>query len=108
MIGFTHGIESPYWPVLFLPIVSAATALGLGGTMLFTLMSSAAYCTFIQWVDRSQWGDAAIDLVRRVALLTMVGVVANTLAEALRTYMDVHDPRGVATEARGHVGAGER
>src|SRR5215831_5546445 len=90
LIGFTHGIDSPYWGVLFLPIVSAATALGLGGTMLFTVMASAAYCTFIRWVDRSQWDDAAIDLARRVALLTMVGVVANTLAEALRTQLRKH------------------
>ena len=90
LIGFTHGIDSPYWGVLFLPIVSAATALGLGGTMLFTLMASAAYCTFIRWVDRAQWSDAALDLARRVATLTMVGVVANTLAEALRRQLRKH------------------
>jgi len=90
VIGYTHGIESAYWPVLFLPIVSAATALGLGGTLLFTFIPAVVYCTFIFWVDPAQWGYAAVDLARRVALLAMVGLVANTLAEALRVQSRKH------------------
>ena len=40
LIGFTGSIQSNFWLLLMLPVVSAATALGLAGTLLFTAMAA--------------------------------------------------------------------
>lgn len=83
LIGFTLGVNSPYWPVLLLPVVTAATTFGLGGTMVFVVLSSAAYLTYLTFIgDRS---DITVDLALRLIFMAMVGNLANILAEDLRT-----------------------
>ena len=47
LIGFTGSIESNYWPVLLLPVVSAATTFGMAGTLVFTALACGAYLVFI-------------------------------------------------------------
>jgi two-component system sensor histidine kinase HydH len=84
LIGFGNALDSRYWPVLLLPVVSAATAFGLGGTLVFTLMASAAYCSFIFFIDPQLWPYWTLELATRTVLLVMVGTLANTLAEDLR------------------------
>src|SRR5262245_3560895 len=39
LIGYTRGIQSNFWLLLLLPVVSAATAFGLAGTLIFTTLS---------------------------------------------------------------------
>ena len=41
------GIESRYWMVLALPMISAATALGVGGTLVFSLLAAGSYLMFL-------------------------------------------------------------
>jgi two-component system sensor histidine kinase HydH len=92
LIGYSGGVASRYWLVLLLPVVSAALAFGLGGTLVFTLLACAAYCSFLYWVDRESilWADLEsrralfLDLVLRSVLLFMVGNAANILARDLR------------------------
>jgi two-component system, NtrC family, sensor histidine kinase HydH len=88
LIGWTNGINSPYWIVLLLPVVSAATWFGLTGTILFWAAGSAAYLFFLSFVrERSQ---ISADLVLRVASLAMVANLANILAAELREQSAKH------------------
>jgi signal transduction histidine kinase len=47
LIGYTHGINSSYYLILLLPIVSAATALGVYSTLAVSLLACAAYLSFV-------------------------------------------------------------
>ena len=51
LVAETGGVESSYYLIFWLPIVSAASNLGLGGTLLNTLISSAVYLSFLFFVD---------------------------------------------------------
>ena len=83
VIGYTGGIESWYWPLLLLPVVSAATTLSFTGTMGFIFLAGGAYISYFGWVERN-WRGYVVFLTIRVVAITMVGILANTLAEALR------------------------
>jgi len=41
------GINSSYWPIYFLPVVTAAVYCGPWATLLWTLFTSAAYCSYL-------------------------------------------------------------
>lgn len=41
------GINSSYWPVFYVPIVTAAIYYGPLGTLLWTALASAAYCSYL-------------------------------------------------------------
>lgn len=88
LIGFTDAVNSPYWPVLLLPVVSAATTFALGGTILFILLSSAAYLTYLSFVG--DWTQITVDVALRLIFVAMVGNLANILAEELRTQSRKH------------------
>jgi two-component system, NtrC family, sensor histidine kinase HydH len=87
LVGFTRAIESTFWLVLLLPVVSAASAFGIIGTLVFTFLSGCAYLSFLLYLDPSrftlEWPEISI-LLSRVTFLGMVGILANTLAEDLR------------------------
>ena len=51
LVAETGGVESSYYLIFWLPIASAASHLGLGGTLLNTLISSALYLSFLFLVD---------------------------------------------------------
>jgi two-component system sensor histidine kinase HydH len=40
-------INSSYWPIYFLPVVTAAEYFGPWATLLWTLLASAAYCSYL-------------------------------------------------------------
>jgi two-component system, NtrC family, sensor histidine kinase HydH len=40
-------INSSYWPIYFLPVVTAAEYFGAWATLLWTALASAAYCSFL-------------------------------------------------------------
>jgi two-component system, NtrC family, sensor histidine kinase HydH len=84
LIGYTNGIRSNYWLVLLLPVVSAGTALGVLGTLVFSMLSGAAYLSFLLWVNFSSVTVEWPVLLLRIAFLAMVGNLANILAEDLR------------------------
>jgi len=87
LIGYTGTLNSPYWLVLALPVLSAATALGVGGTLAVSLLAAWAYLSFYLLVDKARWFLDPYDvseLVLRVVFLAMVGTLANALAEGLR------------------------
>jgi signal transduction histidine kinase len=85
LIGYTGGIASRYWLVLLLPVVSAATAFGILGTLAVALLAGITYLSFLWFVDWTRYEIDVTGLIARVIFLAMIGNLANTLAEDLRT-----------------------
>jgi len=88
-IGPIGGIESRYWMVLALPMISAATALGVGGTLVFSVLAAGSYLMFLlpPFFDYTRLKldpSSVTDVVLRAATLIMVANLANILAEDLR------------------------
>src|SRR5579864_2717047 len=87
LIGYTGGIVSNYYLILLLPMISAATYLGLVGSLLFTLLSCGSYISFVRFVDFSQFTidpDQVRVLAMRMIFVAVAGNLVNVLAEALR------------------------
>ena len=87
LIGYTGGLASSYYLILLLPVVSAATSLGVVATLLFTLLTCGAYLSFLLFVDWSRWmaGPGEIrELGLRVVFIAMAGNLASALAEFVR------------------------
>jgi two-component system sensor histidine kinase HydH len=93
LIAYTGGIESNFWLLLLLPVVSAATVSGLVGTLVFTALAAGAYLSFLLFLD---WEKVVMNqpeieiLIQRMVCLFMVGNLANVLAEALRVQSEKH------------------
>jgi two-component system sensor histidine kinase HydH len=87
LIGYTGDLQSSYWLLMALPVLSAATALGVGGTLAVSIIAAASYLSFYFLIDWSKYVMDPYDvseLALRVVFLAMVGTLANTLAEGLR------------------------
>jgi signal transduction histidine kinase len=89
LIGFTGGATSYYHLILLLPVVSAATSLGLVGTMVFTFLACGSYLLFITpfFLDLERYeltreGLGVLSL--RVIFLPVVGFLTNQLASSNR------------------------
>jgi signal transduction histidine kinase len=82
LIGYTGTIESWYWPILLLPVVSAATTLGFAGTLVFIFLAAGAYLSFLAWLVH--WQGYIFALTVRVVFLAMAGILTNALAGQLR------------------------
>ena len=93
LIGKTGGLISHYFLILLVPVVSAATYLGVAGTLIFTLLACASYLSFLLFIDFSRYfidPEEVRAMVVRLVLLTVVGNLVNTLAEALRVESAKH------------------
>ncbi len=87
IIWRSGGVNSSYYWILLVPVVSAATTLGVAGTILFTVLACASYLSFLLQIDwaqyeipPSQWAELALRLI----FLAIVGYLAERLADALR------------------------
>lgn len=93
LIGYTGGLVSSYYLILLLPIVSAATSLGVLATLIFSLVACGSYLSFLLFVDWNRYSigpDQVRELVLRSVFLAMAGNLANALAEALRVQSRKH------------------
>ena len=93
LIGLTGAVNSPYYLILLLPVVSAATYFGVVATLLFTLLAYGAYISFLLFVDFSQYTidpDQIPVLVLRGVFLAIAGNLVNVLAQALRVQSAEH------------------
>jgi two-component system, NtrC family, sensor histidine kinase HydH len=87
LIAYTSGIESNFWLLLLLPVVSAATVFSVWGTLIFTTLAGVSYLSFLLFLD---WQKFVLErpeielLIQRVVCLFLVGNLTNLLAEALR------------------------
>jgi two-component system, NtrC family, sensor histidine kinase HydH len=88
LLGITGAIESNYFLVLLLPIVSAASFLGLSSTLLSTFAAIGAYLSFLLYEG---WGEWRTDpehlhfLAIRCVLAAVAAVLVNSLGGAVRT-----------------------
>ncbi len=106
LVGYTHAIESGYYFILLLPVVSAATSLGLLGTSIFVVLASAAYLSFLLFLDwQRQYipQDEVPQLLLRVALLPWVGFLTQQLSNENRiraqNYQAVAEQLAVANKS---------
>jgi len=87
LIGVTGGLNSEFWLILILPVVTAATTLGAPGCGALTVLSCAAYLSFIPlagWWGYELSAGAWRLLILRTLFLAAVAFLTYTLAEANR------------------------
>jgi len=93
LVGYTQGLNSNYFLILLLPVISAATNFGVVGTLVFTLLTCGSYISFLAFVDFSRFIIEPYEirvLVMRLIFLAMAGNLVNVLAEALRVQSAKH------------------
>jgi signal transduction histidine kinase len=87
LIGVTGGLNSSYYLILMIPVVSAATTLGLAGTVFFSLLAAGSYLSFLLFLD---WNvhvippDQVRELCLRVLMLGLMALLTHQLAAASR------------------------
>lgn len=101
LTGYTGGINSSFYFLLLLPVVSAANWFGVTGTIICTLASVGAYLSFllpafIDWEVYVLGPFERQELVLRVMFLAVIGYLTNMLAEATREQSAKH--RAVAEQ----------
>jgi two-component system sensor histidine kinase HydH len=87
IIFHSGGIASSYYWILLIPVVSAAATLGVGGTILFTVLACATYLSFLLRVDWDLYRldpDQKAELILRLVSLAVIGFLTQRLAEANR------------------------
>ena len=87
LIGVTGGILSSYYPILLLPVVSAATSFEARGTALVTVLASAAYLAFLPIATSFGYplpADALREVALKVLFLPVVAFLTHQLAEENR------------------------
>lgn len=82
LIGQTDGIQSSYYWVLVLPVISAATRLGVVGTIVTSAIACGAYLAFwLRLPPDLEVGDKP-ELVLRCVVMALSGFLAHQLAQA--------------------------
>jgi two-component system sensor histidine kinase HydH len=73
-------INSSYWPIYFLPVVTAAEYFGPWGTLAWTALASTAYCSYL-YPAWQEYGDIPLDayplLAIRLLFFFLAAMVVN-------------------------------
>jgi two-component system, NtrC family, sensor histidine kinase HydH len=79
-------INSSYYPIYFLPVMTAAMYFDTIGTLLWTLLASAAYCSYLlPAMQQYEIGwDALGELAIRILFFFLVAVVVNRFSIEIR------------------------
>jgi signal transduction histidine kinase len=88
LIGYTEGIVSSYYLMLLLPLVSAASYLGMAGTLATSIVAIGAYLSFLRFVDFKEVfipPEQQHVLAIRCLPLAIAAVLVNSLGAAIRT-----------------------
>ena len=84
LIASTGGpsINSSYYPIYYLPVVTAAIYFGLPMTLFWTLLASALYCSFLYPAlqEYELTADAMTELVLRILFFFVAALVVNRFA----------------------------
>ncbi len=83
LVAETDGVESSYYLIFLLPIVSAASLFELGGALLATLLASSLYLSFLFYVDFQTYyllPEGERELTVRVLFFFLSAIVVNRLA----------------------------
>jgi signal transduction histidine kinase len=87
LIRATDDLNSGFYLILLLPVISAATSLGVLGTVVTTLLASMTYLSLLLYID---WSSHVIEpydqrqLGLRLVFIWLVGYVTHRLARANR------------------------
>jgi hypothetical protein len=96
----TIAIESSYYPIYYLPVVTAAVYFGPVGTLLWTTLASAAYCSYLFPVlvlqEYELTRNGLTELALRVLFFYLAGLVVNRFAIERRRQTEQY--RRLATE----------
>jgi len=88
LIGYTGGVESLYYLMLLLPLVSTASYLGVAGTLTSSIAAIMAYLSFLLYLDFKEVyvpPEQIHILAIRCLTLAIAAVLVNSLAAAIRT-----------------------
>jgi signal transduction histidine kinase len=88
LIGLTHGVESEYYLMILLPLVSTASYSGLGGTLAVSVAGVGAYLSFLLYVNFEQQElaeEARHILAIRCLMMTIAAITVNSLAAVIRS-----------------------
>jgi two-component system sensor histidine kinase HydH len=82
----TLGINSSYWPIYLLPVVTAATYFGTWATLVWTALVSAAYCSLlIPTLQDFQLNSTALgELATRLLFFFLAAMLVNRFAVEIR------------------------
>ena len=86
LLGWTDGISSRYYWVLFLPVISAATTFNVIGAVIAGLLATGAYLSFLAFIKPPDHIDPQDypALVMQVLIFPVIGFLTQRLAEANR------------------------
>jgi signal transduction histidine kinase len=88
LVGYTGGVASSYYLMLLLPLVSAATNLGVAGTLATSIAAIGAYLSFLRFLDFREVyipPEQQHIIAIRCLTLAIAAVLVNTLAAAIRS-----------------------
>jgi len=73
------GINSSYYPIYYVPIVTAALHFGTWGTLLWTLLASAAYCSYLYPAlqEYTLTAGGAAELAIRILFFFLAAMLVN-------------------------------
>jgi two-component system, NtrC family, sensor histidine kinase HydH len=79
-------INSAYYPIYYLPVVTAATYFGTWGTLIWTGLASAAYCSLLipALQDFALTGDVITELVTRILFFFLAAMLVNRFSVEIR------------------------
>ena len=87
LIGISGGVNSAFFLVLLLPVVSTATYLGVAGTLVSSVAAIGTYLSFLFFVDWTQWSidDEQMHILSvRCLLLAVSALLVNGLGRTIR------------------------
>jgi two-component system sensor histidine kinase HydH len=98
LIGFSGGVSSSFYLILLLPVISGATAFGILGTAITSLLACGVYLSFLVFLREDQFipEDQQLELILRAIFLPVVGYLTHQLASAHR--LEAKRARDVAGE----------
>jgi two-component system, NtrC family, sensor histidine kinase HydH len=79
LLDHTGGINSSYWPIFYVPIVTAAIYYGPLGTLSWTALASAAYCSYLipALQEYELTSDAITVLAIRILFFFLAAMLVN-------------------------------
>lgn len=79
VVNCTGGIESSYYLIYFVPVVTAAMFFGAWATLLWTALTAATYCSFLIWVIpvKELTPEGATELAIRNLFFFLAAIVVN-------------------------------
>jgi signal transduction histidine kinase len=84
LMGWTDGIQSPYYWLMLMPVMSAATSLGLAGLVAAVILACGTYLSFIWYLPRGTPIEDWPVLILFLATFPIAGFLTYELLEANR------------------------